>query len=53
LSAAPAWAQTGEAEEAQTSIGLQEIVVTARKTEERLLDAPLSITAFSAADIEK
>ena len=32
---------------------LQEITVTARKTEERLLDAPLSITAFSADDIEK
>lgn len=53
LSAAPAFAQTGEAEEAQSAVGLQEIVVTARKTEERLIDAPLSITAFSAEDIEK
>ena len=32
---------------------LEEITVTARKTEERLLEAPLSITAFSAADIER
>jgi len=30
---------------------LEEIVVTARKQTERLLDAPLSITAFSADDI--
>jgi iron complex outermembrane receptor protein len=32
---------------------LEEITVTARKTEERLLEAPVSITAFSAADIEE
>lgn len=53
LSATSAFAQTGEADEAPASLALQEIVVTARKTEERLLDAPLSITAFSADDIEK
>lgn len=32
--------------------GLEEIVVTARKVEERIQDIPLAITAFSAADIE-
>ncbi len=32
---------------------LEEIVVTARKREEKLNEIPLSITAFSAADIEK
>ncbi|MCB2108850.1 MAG: TonB-dependent receptor, partial [Rhodobacteraceae bacterium] len=32
---------------------LEEIVVTARKREESLRDIPLSITAFSANDIEK
>ena len=31
---------------------LEEVVVTARKTEERLQDVPLSIAAFSSADIE-
>ena len=31
---------------------LEEIVVTARKVEERLQDVPLAITAFSAAEIE-
>ena len=44
LSAAPAFSQEAV---------LEEITVTARKTEERLLDAPLSITAFSEKDIEK
>jgi iron complex outermembrane receptor protein len=32
-------------------IALEEIVVTARKTEERLQEVPLSITAFSASEI--
>jgi iron complex outermembrane receptor protein len=40
-------------EEAAGALTLEEITVTARKTEERLIEAPLSITAFSAADIEK
>ena len=31
---------------------LEEVVVTARKTEERLQEVPLSIAAFSSADIE-
>src|SRR5687768_16377440 len=31
---------------------LEEIVVTARKVEENLLDVPLAITAFAARDIE-
>ncbi|MCU0760800.1 MAG: TonB-dependent receptor [Steroidobacteraceae bacterium] len=38
---------------AGSSEGLDEIVVTARKVEERLLDVPLTITAFSTADIER
>ncbi len=32
--------------------GLEEIVVTARRREESLLDTPVSITAFSAQDIQ-
>lgn len=35
------------------SIALEEIVVTARKREERLQDIPMSITAFSADDIDR
>jgi iron complex outermembrane receptor protein len=35
-----------------TRASLEEIVVTARKRDELLLDTPLAITAFSAADIE-
>lgn len=34
-------------------VSLEEIVVTARKREERLIDTPYSISAFSAADIEE
>ncbi len=48
LAAAPTYGQ-----ESSGSPVLEEITVTARKTEERLLDAPVSITAFSAEDIEK
>ena len=32
---------------------IEELVVTARRREESLLDVPLSVTAFSAADIER
>ena len=50
-------AATGQAALAQDSsdgaIALEEVVVTARKTEERLVDVPLAITAFSAAAIEQ
>ena len=49
LSGVPSFAQN----ETAGALTLEEITVTARKTEERLLEAPLSITAFSAADIEK
>ena len=51
LAAAPSFGQ-GETSSSDGLV-LEEITVTARKTEERLLDAPLSITAFSADDIEK
>ena len=43
----------GHAQADDSSLVLEEITVTARKTTERLLDAPLSITAFSAAAIEE
>lgn len=40
------------AQEAPEPLVLEEVVVTARKTAENLQDVPLSITAFTAADIE-
>lgn len=39
--------------ESEPTVVLDEIIVTARKREERLIDAPLSIQAFSAASIEE
>ncbi len=42
----------GTAQAQQGAAALEEIVVTARKVEERLQDVPLAITAFSAADIQ-
>jgi iron complex outermembrane receptor protein len=66
LSAAPAFLLTGAAwaqtpapqaaqaggQQAQGQRGLEEIVVTARKREENLIDIPIAVTAFSAAKIE-
>jgi iron complex outermembrane receptor protein len=49
---APGMAQSEGRQSAQAP-SLEEIVVTARKREEALLDIPVAITAFSAADIEK
>lgn len=48
-SATTAYAQT----KGDDGLALQEIVVTARKAEERLLDVPLAITAISAEAIEQ
>ncbi|MDX2143780.1 MAG: TonB-dependent receptor [Rhodospirillaceae bacterium] len=43
---------TGPAHAQQTAqLQLEEIVVTARKTEERLQDVPISVTAFSAREL--
>lgn len=39
--------------ESTSGFGLEEIVVTARKRTEQLQDAPVSVTAFSAASIEQ
>ncbi|MDA5194831.1 TonB-dependent receptor [Govanella unica] len=38
---------------AQETFGLEEIMVTARKFSEALQDTPISITAFTATDLEK
>lgn len=39
-------------DEEENNLMIEEIIVTARKREESLLEIPLSVTAFSAADIE-
>ncbi|MBL8643059.1 MAG: TonB-dependent receptor [Rhodospirillaceae bacterium] len=48
--ALPVLAQT---QSAQSTGGLEEIVVTARKKAENLVDVPLAITAFTMEDIEQ
>ncbi|MEQ8507769.1 MAG: TonB-dependent receptor [Rhodospirillaceae bacterium] len=40
------------ATEAAAQLAIEEIIVTSRKQEESILDVPLAITAFSAAQIE-
>ena len=50
--AAPLSAQTAS-DESSESGALQEIVVTARKREERLIDVPVAVTAVTAATINQ
>ncbi|MCB2108570.1 MAG: TonB-dependent receptor [Rhodobacteraceae bacterium] len=45
----PVWAQSQQAQ----AVGLEEIVVTARKRAESLQDIPVSVTAFTADQIER
>src|SRR5829696_5527629 len=53
--AAPVCAQTAVPEDAATdhSGGIQEIIVTARKTEENLQTTPVAVSALTGADLEK
>ncbi|HWY94888.1 MAG TPA: TonB-dependent receptor, partial [Steroidobacteraceae bacterium] len=48
----PAMAATGDAETAAPSSGLEEIVVTATRREERLQDVPVSVLAFSQEKLD-
>jgi len=48
--AAPAWAQESAEPAAQTAAG--DIIVTARRVEERLQDVPISITVFNQSQID-
>ena len=41
------------AQESASSLALEEIIVTARKRDENLQEVPLSVSAFSAAQIER
>src|SRR5882757_8697145 len=45
-------ARAEEAAADSTPVRLEEVVVTAEKRSERLLDVPLSVTAVTSADIE-
>ncbi|MSO98366.1 MAG: hypothetical protein EXR11_09135 [Rhodospirillaceae bacterium] len=50
---APSFAQQAERTQVSQATALEEIVVTSRKREEKLLDIPISVTVFSAQDIQK
>jgi iron complex outermembrane receptor protein len=41
------------AQAAESGFGLEEIVVTARRRDERLIDVPVSVTAVTSQDIER
>ena len=43
----------GTAPQAESGRGLEEIVVTARRSSERLINVPVAVTALSAASLEK
>jgi iron complex outermembrane recepter protein len=48
------WAQTAETAAAATSSGgLEEVVVTAERRTERLMDVPMSVTAFSPETLDE
>lgn len=49
---APAVAQQPERDASVSGSVMQEVVVTARKRDERLLDVPISVSALTADDIE-
>src|SRR6266702_7404988 len=51
--ATPVNAQSAAQATASASRGLEEIVVTARRREEKLQSVPLAITAFNAAEVEQ
>ena len=48
-----AWAEQAEPAEAGASADAGDIVVTARKREEKLQDVPVSVTAFSGEQLER
>jgi len=53
LGGVPALAQQAAETPATETDGVEDIVVTAQRREERLQDVPIAITAFSAAELER
>jgi iron complex outermembrane receptor protein len=53
LTAAPGTVRAQSDQPAAGASGMEEIVVTARRKEERVQSVPLAITAFSQSDLEK
>src|SRR5690348_7827477 len=51
-SASSASAQSADQQTSITATGLEEVVVTARRREEKIQTVPLAITAFSQKDLE-
>ncbi|WP_426359464.1 TonB-dependent receptor [Pseudocolwellia sp. HL-MZ19] len=49
----PTMAQEAETPEIETKERIESITVTARKVEERILDIPIAVTAFSAKDMRQ
>ena len=52
FSVAPAFAQQTAQPSAGAGTGLEEIVVTARRREEKLQTVPVAVTAFTGAEIQ-
>ncbi|TZG27875.1 TonB-dependent receptor [Sphingomonas montanisoli] len=52
LIAGPAWSQEAAPQDAEQTGGIQDIVVTAQKREQRLQDVPVAISAVTAASLE-
>jgi len=50
---APALAQQTAAAEAESSIKVETVIVTARKTEEALIATPVAVTAIGASDVSR
>jgi iron complex outermembrane receptor protein len=48
---APSWAQTAAAPAPQATVAIDEVIITARQREERLIDVPVTAQVFTAADI--
>ncbi len=53
FAASPGPAAAQDAPAAEQSVGIEEIVVTARRREESILETPLAITAVTSEDLEK
>src|SRR5918995_2398327 len=52
LAAQDAAAQAAQTQGGQTAASLEEVIVSARKRDESVLDVPVAINVFTAADIE-